>query len=209
MSCKRRYPSQTTLLPYGHLICTPVAMLVSDGYVRGKLGPHASAVDILNEHVVPRLMQGAHDIYAKHFAVRHGGMLMIDDLLPLMPGSESVTRIHLAGLLGDHTYDKALTTKTDDEQLHISSLTTALNAFKCMRHGKRAALVVTCDDHTTCFLSDGRGSLHHFDSLHAHLMDVGDLAPQSLIGLVGRSAKDEYSGLVIIHEPPTSHRRPI
>lgn len=50
-------------------------------------------------------------------------------------------------------------------EVAMLALTEILEIMRNMRDGKRAAIVVTTENHTTCYLSAGKGAVAHFDSL--------------------------------------------
>ena len=71
-----KFPSQTEWQPYGHLICTPVSLLIGTTclHARGELSVQC----------VKEIMQLSHALYADHFAER-GLPLKIQELLPYIP----------------------------------------------------------------------------------------------------------------------------
>lgn len=188
----RAFASQLTYRPYGHLMCTPLCMLVADGFVRGKVAQSSDPFVCFCPRVMHACMHAAHRLYSEHFSARKE-MVMIEEIMPMLPDDRQVERLQLAGVLQNRQYDAGF----DDGKTCIASLTTVLQTLAEVGLRERAAVVVTTGGHTTCYLSNGSGRVYHFDSLPARLVDITHKTLLEQAQCAGALTR-EYSALVMV-----------
>ena len=203
-----QFTSQLEYGRYGHLICTPVSCALAVSFIINNntaAAPHplnttTSKTDIIiienvfSRKRVDNVMRSAHRLYAECFAsIPHNNdkQLMLSDIQNRIP-ADSVTYEELAGTTTtttDNNHDAV--GKVEVEDMVLESLTTVLSVLQA-RARMQYAVVVTMDEHTTCYLSD-MGRMFHFDPLPASLRDVTCTWRKELESRPSM----EYSGLIL------------
>ena len=192
MSGPRQLPSQSECRPYGHLICTPMCVLVGARYVNREF-------DQLTSREVRLLLGVAHRLYSERFS-KEGLPMKLHDLLPLLP-QEGLDCTEAAGMI---LQPSAVVPKCSG--LTVAPLLELLVGMsQGARHDRaRRCLLATAQEHTICYLADEWGSLSIFDPLPAY---VRPLPPSELRGWLharycGSSAEEPlYSGLCLMRQP--------
>ena len=124
---------------------------------------------------------------------------MLDEVLPHIQERSLMQVADVAGLLAASRCDER---SASSDTMVVAPLGEALRALVRSSVGRRAALVVTANGHTTCFLTDGRARLFHFDSLPASLTDVTWEDPSRLAMRHARTSSDEYSAVALFEAAP-------
>ena len=147
-----RYPSQLGYGPYGHLICTPVSCAVAVSFL-------VDGWDALSPTRVHSIMAASHRLVASWPEPR---MLMLSELLGRIPAS-AVGFHEIAGLTSAN--GTMMLGMGEIENLVVQPLSAILQ--HCARQTQACAVVVTMQDHTTCYLFDA-GRIHHHHHHHHH-----------------------------------------
>jgi hypothetical protein len=150
------FRSQLEWRPYGHLICTPVCLLVGTTFLNG--------MEDLDERAVSKLMGLSHALYRDHFA-SGGQPLKIQELFSLIP-PQLFEYEEAAGLVLSHAQPEA-----EAEGLLVLSLSRLLCAAseRARQTGQPLSLIVTALGHTLCYLAGSNGLIKVFDPLPASL----------------------------------------
>ena len=158
-----KLPSQNTLQPYGHLICTPVSCLVATTYIKSDAKSHAEIKSLFNKKYVQDMMKVSHDLYRESFSQR-GIELMVQDIYPWLT-NPIFTLIEAAGLIkNEHS-------KTEIEDLLLMPFISLVNKYIdfSRENGRKTSIIVTAKGHTICFMCSENGELFVFDTLPASL----------------------------------------
>ena len=181
------FPSQLEWKPYGHLICTPVSLLVATTCLHSNDKERA-----LTAECVSQIMEMSHRLYQEIFS-QTGQSLRIQDLFPYIP-SQQFECTETAGTI------LPIKRKQDDGVLtHAEGM-----IIECLHHLLRglveegttpSCLIATANEHTVCFFADECGELFLFDPLPASLCKM-----QNTIAELKRqfsSGDTIYSGLLL------------
>jgi hypothetical protein len=176
------FASQLEWRPYGHLICTPVCLLVGTSFVNG--------VE-LSEEYVRRSMNQSHALYAECFAAQKQP-LKLQELYELLPRGQF--EVHeAAGMLVTPAVPGS-----EAEDLLVLPLAGLLQ--RALAEPRRACVIVTALDHTTCFLAEGagggeKGRLEVFDPLPSSLIALPTAPAQLEEALLQRYGQHNASAL--------------
>jgi hypothetical protein len=180
-------PSQCELKPYGHVICTPMCVLVGARFVHGEF-------ERLTAGEVRVLLAVAHRLYSEHFAERRLPM-KLHDLLPLLPPQHLQWKETAGQIL------RASSTDVECSGLVVAPLLQLLlqMAKESGSDARRQSLMVTTQDHTLCYWADERGALSVFDPLPAYVrgLRLSELAGWLQARYCCSNAEEDplYSGL--------------
>jgi len=183
-SCK----SQLEYGRFGGNICTPVCCVVASKYILDDKNPE-NISELFTCANMDKIMRTCHELYADCFS--HKGVnMMLYDVQKYFP--KTVSFRDIAGMT--HSQNGELKV-SEDESLLIQSLVDLLhnnNNYKFGKNGAKAAFIITCQDHTTCYLLNGKGGMYFFDPLPAHFIDVTHTWRKTI------SDRDsEYSGIIL------------
>jgi hypothetical protein len=192
MGTQLQLPSQSECKPYGHLICTPMCVLVGVRYVNGEF-------DQLTDREVRLLLGVAHRLYSDRFS-KEGLPMKLHDLLPLLP-PEGLECTEAAGMiLKPSTGDPKCTGLVVGPLLEL-----LVGMSQRARHdGARRCLLATAQEHTVCYWADEQGSLSVFDPLPAYVRAIPHSELRGwLHARYCASAAEEplYSGLCLVRLP--------
>ena len=183
-----RYPSQTEWSPYGHLICTPVCLLVAAACLHMKESHQEKAdtepsskkrkkmvtrvKDLTTIHLsadyVRDVMNLSHALYRDHFA--HMGLpLKIEELYQFIP-SRMFQYVEATGMI----WEEAQTESVHVDNMLVMPLIHILLylAQKAQDHQKKQTLITTADEHTICYLFNENGEIYVFDPLPASMSSL-------------------------------------
>ena len=183
-----KLPSQMEWKPYGHLICTPVALLAGTALLH---------TQELSAGYVREIMQLSHNLYSEYFA-GSGLPLKIQDLFPYIP-SKLFKYTEVAGTI---THADSLTS-VEAEGMMILPLTQMLEKLveEAQALEQKLCLIVTAHGHTMCYCAYEEGKLLVFDPLPASLCVVPLQRLASwLIEIYSSKASEEpvlYSALIL------------
>jgi hypothetical protein len=187
------FASQLTYGPFGSRICTPVCALVSSNFLFAS--PHSPIPLIFDSDRIHRAMVCSHDLYTKKFA-KTSKNLMYQDIISFFP--TQLETLEIAGLLQSN---KECQLQIIDNVLIISDLNDIfilLHNFLIIEK-TRLSLMITCLEHTICFLFNFNSGIWCFDPLKASLVK---LESNFFPNLVFRDRKlvdgVEYAGLLLL-----------
>ena len=202
------FTSQLEYGRYGHLICTPVSCALAVSFVINNTPTRQGMV--FSRKRVDDVMRSAHRLYGECFATTttsssmpNNKQLMLSDIQDRIP-SDSVTYEEVAGMTTPPPSSVMMSSNNnntaaadDDDAVKVDDmvlepLTTVLSVLQA-RTRMQYAVVVTMDEHTTCYLLDIGGRMLHFDPLPASLTDVTCTWRRNLES----RPPMEYSGLIL------------
>ena len=184
------YKSQLSYGAYGARICTPVSCVVGINFVLD-LQKHGLTA-LFPPSRIETIMSNSHDLYERHFS-SHAQNLMVDDIRYLFPAS--VSCLEGAGLLFAEKEEVGVV----DSHLVLSSLSRLIETLHQHASAEhKVALVVTCMDHTNCYLLEG-GCVYLFEPLICSIRNVTSCWRSSLTRTSSSSHPTEYSALMLFH----------
>ena len=174
------FRSQLEWKPYGHLICTPVSLLVATTFLHNKS---------LTAECVSDIMDMSHQLYQEIFS-KTGESLKIQDLFPYIPPHQF-----------DYTETAGTILKKDSsiqaEGMIIQPLIHLLQAL--IDDATPACLITTANEHTVCYFVDEYGALFIFDPLPARLCKTQNTSAE--LQRQFSSGDTIYSGLLLRKRP--------
>jgi hypothetical protein len=179
------YRSQLEWRPYGHLICTPVCLLVGTAFLSGMEG--------LSQQRLAELMALSHSLYRDHFA-KAGLPLKIQELFPLIP----------AGLFKlEEAAGMVLSQQPQGAAADDLLLTPLYELLLNNSRKERRVIIVTANGHTICFRVEG-ATLQIFDPLPATLFTLSLTSLKQWLGQFYGSEAALYSAVVITRQSAAS-----
>lgn len=189
------FASQLTYGPFGSRLCTPVCAIVSSNFIFAL--PELPISSIFDPDRIDRAMQCSHDLYAKIFAKTKKN-LMYQDIFSFFP--TQLETLEFAGLLGNQNKEAM---ENIEDVLILADINHVFD-FLCKfldAENIRFSLMITCQEHTVCFLFDFSNKIWCFDPLKASLFQLGvNFSPSSLF-YAGKSTEGvEYAGMLLLPE---------
>jgi len=182
------YPSQTEWHPYGHLICTPVSLLVGATFLQTQ---RQNLKDVLSVPCVRNIMHLSHNLYRDHFAAS-GLPLKIQELFPYI-SLKIFKYTEVAGMAWSHQGLQ------EAEGMIIKPLLEMLENIvseSCAK-GERVCLITTAEEHTVCYCVDEEGCLFVFDPLPASMQSIQVDKLKAWLRKQYHSADTVYSALLL------------
>jgi hypothetical protein len=172
MSWSIYFPSQTTLHPYGHLICTPISCLAATSFLGSSAQNHNEIQSLFNIEFVNKMMIASHELYREVFSPK-GMQLMIEDIYPWL-SKDLFTILEASGLVVKECFlSSSHVIDINDGLLLIPLLTLVKKYIKKSRsETRKTSIIVTTKGHTICYMCSENGDLYIFDALPASLTFV-------------------------------------
>ena len=190
------YQSQSNWVPYGHLICTPVSLLIGTTYL------HGLNIDGFSEECVREIMSISHALYKEQFA-QNGQPLSVHELFQFI-NKESFDFMEAAGTVLSSNGEEVMRGMAAENLVVMSLHELILTLLKsCREMGQRMSLIATANEHTVCYLIEANSTLFVFDPLPASMRSLHDiLASDSelttwLEQKYGSSTENLYSALIL------------
>lgn len=176
-----QFKSQLEYGKYGGNICTPVCCIVGSTYLLmdGHLC-HNHIDYIFSPEKMDSIMKVCHNMYSECFSVSGMNMMLLE-VQKYFPAT--IEFCEIAGMTQTGRAESV-------EGLVVQPLC-ELMASELKKEASRV-IIITCLDHTVCYLLDGMGHLLLFDPLEASIREVTSWP-------FSRDA--EYSGLILTRKP--------
>lgn len=164
------FRSQLDWRPYGHLICTPVCLLVGTAFLNND--------PPLTQASVASMMHMSHRLYSECFASNGLQQLQIQELYELIPKDTFRLQEAAGMLVAQPPEDSA----ADD--LLVLPLSELLQ--RCSEKKAPCCIIVTAQSHTMCYLTDpqhkaAESKIMVFDPLPASLCACGPGADMTAV----------------------------